>query len=185
MKKTAHLIVVLISAFVLATPVFAQQDAAPDQYGIESSPPAGEGEAVVAEGVIEKQGITTYQYGTHVLLDGDGNLLFALQSDTLSLDDYAGERVTVTGMRVPGYQDGAVEGGPDLLDVTGVDDGSNAQPPDDGGESPGAKTPEDGPENGDLAADGVLPDTGGDPTPWLLIAGTLLFGAVLVRRVVR
>lgn len=183
MKKPVVLMIALISALLWAAPVFAQQDAAPDQYGIEP-PPTGGNETVVAEGVIEKQGITTYQYGTHVLLDGGGNLLFALQSDTVSLDDYAGERVTVSGTRVPGYQDGAVEGGPDLLDVTGVDDGSNARPPDDGGKNPGAKTPEDDPENGDLAAGGVLPDTGG-PKPWLLISGTLILGAVLIRRVVR
>lgn len=189
MKKTVLLIIVLISACALASPlaapVLARQDAASDQYGIDP-PPAGEGEAVVVEGIVEKQGITTYQYGTHVLLGDGGALLFALQSGTVSLDDYVGEQVTVSGTRVPGYQGGAVEGGPDLLNVTSVEGESGAQPPaSEDIESPNADTPENDPKDEDRASAGVLPDTGGAPGPWLLIAATLVFGALLIRRVVR
>lgn len=190
MSQPAHhyFVVALISALALASPAFAQ-NAAPDQYGAEP-PPAGEGETVVARGVIEKQGITAYQYGTHVLLD-DGAVLFALQSDAVALDAHAGERVTIRGTRVPGYQGGAIEGGPDLLNVTGVDVGSAGEPPADDGapRSPDPGDPGTGDDGADgagsSAAAGVLPDTGGTPTPWLLAAATLLFGAVLIRRLVR
>jgi hypothetical protein len=190
MQKTTLFVLALISAFALATsasPALAQ-DATTYQYGTEPPP---EGATVVAEGTIQKQGITSYQYGTHVLLDGGDDLLFALQSETIALDEYAGERVQVRGTRVPGYQDGAVEGGPDLLNVTGVDARSAEQPPTKDTGGPGVSPPEAGdPGSDDIGDDGsasagVLPDTSGTPVPWLLTVATLISGALLIRRIVR
>lgn len=187
-KKMVLFIVALISAFALAsplTPAFAQQDAAPDQYGVDDPSPAGEGDAVVAGGTVQKAGITTYQYGTHVLIDDSGDLSFALQSDNIALDDYVGERVTLHGTRVPGYQNGAVEGGPDLLEVTRVDDGSPVQPPTDEPDTETDGSGESRPADEDTAATGVLPDTGGVSVAALLAINAVLLGsALLVRRIV-
>ena len=58
--------------------------------------------------IIQKQGITTYQYGTHTNSD------YALRSSSVNLDDYVGQSVTVVGQKVEGYP---VDGGPDLLEV--------------------------------------------------------------------
>lgn len=181
-------VAVMILTLALAVPALAQNPAgapsgAADQYG---GAPAGE--AVVVEGTVQQQGITTYQYGTHVLTGESGGLLFALRSDAVALDDYVGERVTLHGARVPGYQNGAVEDGPDLLEVTRIDDGPPTRPPT--GE-PGTDTPQTGdsggsrPDSKDAAATGVLPDTGGiSVAPLLAINAALIGSALLVRRIV-
>ncbi|HEX2729315.1 MAG TPA: hypothetical protein VHM16_06135 [Rubrobacteraceae bacterium] len=184
------IVAVMILTFAIPVPALAQvPGGAADQYGTA-------GETVAAEGTVQKAGITTYQYGTHVLMGESGDLLFALRSDTVALDDYVGERVTLQGIRVPGYQNGAVEGGPDLLEVTRIGDGSPVQPPD---EEPGADAPGTGGSSGsssgskDAAATGVLPDTGGatgretdgiSVAALLLINAVLLGSALLVRRIV-
>tara|TARA_B100000795_G_C22438197_1_gene300825 strand:- start:195 stop:476 length:282 start_codon:yes stop_codon:yes gene_type:complete len=63
---------------------------------------------VETNGTIQKQGITTYQYGTHVITG------YALRSGTLDLDNYIGQTVTVVGYLVKGYP---VDGGPDYIEV--------------------------------------------------------------------
>lgn len=67
------------------------------------------------EGMIEEQGITSYQYGTHTISAGDD--FFALRSEKVDLDEYIGEKVTVHGEKVEGYP---VDGGPDFLEVKQV-----------------------------------------------------------------
>jgi hypothetical protein len=62
-------------------------------------------------GTIQKQGITTYQYGTHII---DG---YALRSSALDLDDYINQYVTVVGYKIDGYP---VDGGPDFIEVLRV-----------------------------------------------------------------
>lgn len=71
-------------------------------------------QAVSASGIIQQQGITTYQYGTHVLLDMNGNTLYALKSDVIPLSDYAGRKVQLQGVPIEGYP---IEGGPGYLEV--------------------------------------------------------------------
>lgn len=73
---------------------------------------------VTASGTIKQQGITTYMYGTHVLLDDTANTLYALKSDTIKLDDYVNKKVTVKGDLIAGYP---VEGGPGYLNVKAVE----------------------------------------------------------------
>ncbi|CAA9454458.1 MAG: hypothetical protein AVDCRST_MAG14-1380 [uncultured Rubrobacteraceae bacterium] len=97
-----------------------------------ASPALAESEPVFeATGVLEKPEVTTYQYGTHAITDEASGNRYALQSQSVDLDAYAGERVTVSGAPVPGYQDGQVEGGPDLLRVDQVEpaDGPPGPPP--------------------------------------------------------
>jgi hypothetical protein len=81
-----------------------------------------EGSARVATGVLERQGITSYMYGTHTIADVSLGIRYALRSeDEELLDSYAGQRVTVHGTLVPGYENGQIEGGPPLLKVTRVE----------------------------------------------------------------
>lgn len=62
-------------------------------------------------GVIQKQGITTYQYGSHTISG------YALRSSAVNLDDYINQNVTVVGCKVDGYP---VDGGPDYIEVEEV-----------------------------------------------------------------
>lgn len=73
---------------------------------------------IAASGTIKKQGMTTYMYGTHVLLDDKGKTLYALRSDSVDLDRYIGRKVTVKGSLVKGYP---VDFGPDYLDVKSME----------------------------------------------------------------
>ncbi|SDG52932.1 hypothetical protein SAMN05421827_107193 [Pedobacter terrae] len=70
---------------------------------------------LTASGTIEKLGMTTFQYGTH-LLKAD-NKTYALKSETINLDTYVDKKVTIKGKKVAGYP---VDGGPELVDVTSV-----------------------------------------------------------------
>jgi hypothetical protein len=72
-------------------------------------------------------------YGTHTITDEASGTSYALESESVDLDPYVGQRVTVYGTPVPGYQNGAIEGGPPLLNVTRVSGGSGSAPPTDAG----------------------------------------------------
>ncbi len=100
MKRLA--ILVMVVAMALAAPALAQ-------------------ESVTATGTIEEAGVTTYMYGTHVIVDEQTGTFYALGSDVVDLDAYTGQQVTVYGYLVPGYEYGQVEGGPPLVDVTWVE----------------------------------------------------------------
>ena len=117
-------------------------------------------------GVIEKPEATTYMYGTHALTDATPDASYALQSDTVDLDAYIGERVSVYGDLVPGYEDGQVEGGPPLLNVTRVESSSPAPCPEDQYGQGDQYCPPPGPPPGEdfatltfeLAVEGTPPD---------------------------
>jgi hypothetical protein len=116
MKKLALLTMTLMVTLVAAAPALAQSSV--DQYGDGS----GAGESVSATGVIEKPDATSYMYGTHALTDEISGAQYALQSKVVDLDLYTGERVTTYGTLVPGYEDGQIEGGPHLVNVTRVEE---------------------------------------------------------------
>lgn len=59
-------------------------------------------------GTIQKQGFTTYQYGTHTISD------YAIQSNSVNLDNYVNQNVTIIGHRIDGYP---IDGGPVYLEV--------------------------------------------------------------------
>ena len=101
MKRLAVLAVMVVMALALAAPVLAQQ-------------------GVAATGTIEEAGITTYMYGTHIIVDEQTGTLYALGSETVDLGYHAGQPVTVYGYLVPGYEYGQIEGGPPLVEITGV-----------------------------------------------------------------
>ena len=213
MKKSAKRLTVLLwmLALMLATavPALAQGGS---QY-TPSAPvgPHTPGEEVAATGMLHKlTGLTSWQYGSHTLKDSDtGTLLYALTSNSVDLDAYDGQRVTVYGTVVPGYENGLVEGGPTLLDVYRVEplDGAGeatTPPVEDSEASNGSEDEAAGEEasNGSVddaageeaaresdfagsaaerASVQVLPDTGG--TSLLILgAGTLLMAAGLLVR---
>jgi hypothetical protein len=78
-------------------------------------------ESVVATGVLEKPEATTYMYGTHAIVDEASGTYYALTSEGMDLDAYIGQRASVYGVAMPGYEDGQIEGGPPLLDVAWVE----------------------------------------------------------------
>lgn len=66
-------------------------------------------------GLIQKQGITSYQYGTHTLETKDS--LYALRSKTVDLDKFLGKTITLSAEPIEGYP---VDNGPVFLNVTEV-----------------------------------------------------------------
>lgn len=86
--------------------------------GAEPEIALGERQSVSVTGVLKRQGITTYMYGSHTIRDAGTGRLYALRSKQPGLlDRYVGKRVVVRGVRVPGFPR---EGGPPLLEVSGV-----------------------------------------------------------------
>jgi hypothetical protein len=73
---------------------------------------AGSINPVEVSGVVQKSGMTAYQYGTHVL-NANGKT-YALKSASLNLDTYVDKNVKLKGTKVEGYP---VETGPELLEV--------------------------------------------------------------------
>ena len=74
-------------------------------------------ETILLHGTIEKQGITFYQYGSHVLI-GDG-YVYALTTDRMDLNFYIGTEVEIRGTRIAGYPQ---EDGPDYIRVLAIHD---------------------------------------------------------------
>ena len=62
-------------------------------------------------GTIQKQGVTSYQYGTHVISN------HALRSNLVSLDDFIDRDVTIIGYKIEGYP---VDEGPVYIEVTDI-----------------------------------------------------------------
>lgn len=84
-------------------------------------PGGGTDQGVSAAGVVEELEMTSFGYGTHALVDaGTGAISFALQSESVNLDEHVDEQVTVHGSLVAGYEDG-LDGGPPLIEVLGVE----------------------------------------------------------------
>lgn len=77
--------------------------------------PGGDKNTVELSGTIQKQGMTTYQYGSHTIQSGDKT--YALKSTAVNLDTYADKNVSLKGTKVAGYP---VENGPELIEVTAV-----------------------------------------------------------------
>ncbi len=69
------------------------------------------------KGFIKTAGITSFNYGTHVLVSGNGEILYALESSSVDLSDFTKGEATVTGKIDPDYP---VDGGPEFLSVSDV-----------------------------------------------------------------
>ncbi len=111
MSKTVLLALALV--LLIPAPASAQQGSA--------------GRNIEVTGLIEKPEVTTYQYGTHATTDEASGKRYALMSEEKRLlDRYVGERATVYGTTVPGFEDGAVEGGPPLVRVERAEPASDS-----------------------------------------------------------
>jgi hypothetical protein len=73
--------------------------------------------SIKAIGVVKASGASTFQYGTHILTDNSGNMLYALRSKSVNLDNHIDKNVEIKGHKVKGYP---VDGGPEYLEVTKV-----------------------------------------------------------------
>jgi hypothetical protein len=186
-KKTTMMAMALI-LFVTAM-ASAQREAGAGQEGSASL-------TVEVTGVIEKPEITTYMYGSHAVTDEASGERYALRSDEEGLlDDATSRRTKISGTLVPGYEDGAVESGPPLVEVDriepaakGVADGEDVNGDGVVNEADGevaASVSDAARSASEKAERPVLPATGGLTLP-LLGALLLLLGAGLsVHRVLR
>lgn len=77
--------------------------------------------------MLSRPTFTTYQYGTYAL-GSDAGPRYALDGSIAELEPLVGKKVSVTGVVVPGYENGKVEGGPTLLDVISVEAAPAAEP---------------------------------------------------------
>jgi len=75
------------------------------------------GEDVTASGTLTVLEVIPEPVGTHGLFDDDGTLLYALESSTLTLDDFVDEEVTIQGV----VTKLGVDDGPSLVDVSSVE----------------------------------------------------------------
>ena len=66
-------------------------------------------------GTLQKQGVTTYMYGTHILVV-DPSTSYVLESTSIDLDAYVGAHVRLTAINT-GYH---AEMGPDMYNVTSI-----------------------------------------------------------------
>ena len=78
--------------------------------------PTGSKNVVELNGTIEKLGMSTFQYGTHLLKSG--NHTYALKSNKVNLSSFLVEEVKLKGTRVDGYP---IENGPELIEVLEID----------------------------------------------------------------
>ena len=186
--KISNKIILVTLALVLlvAAPASAQRSVGAGQEKSGSS-------TVEVTGVIEEPGITTYMYGSHAVTNEASGERYALRSEEEGLlADSTGRRTTVSGTLVPGYENGAVEGGPPLIEVDEIRSAADVP---DGGAAGGADVNEDGvvdEADGEFAAavsdaarsdsekagQPVLPATGG-PVLALLGVALVLLGAGL------
>jgi hypothetical protein len=84
-------------------------------------------EAVQAEGVVQRNDVEAWDYGSHLLMDDAGGDQYLLRSESEDLEGYVGERATVTGTLDPEYGPAAGRESPALLIVTDIERGSRSR----------------------------------------------------------
>jgi hypothetical protein len=186
-RAVRRFLTLIATAMVALAPVpaFAQQNPGTEQ---EPTP-----QAVVVTGVLEKPEAMSHVYSTHTITDEVSDALYALQSEEEGLlDDNSDRRVTVYGTLVSGYENGAVEGGPPLLNLArvepsdpelGVDLNEDGVVDEADGEF-AAEISDAARVASDEAGQPVLPATGG-PTPPIGGVALLLVAGLLARYVLR
>lgn len=83
--------------------------------GCSGVKPATDQNLVIVTGKLEALGMSTFQYGTHIL--NAGGTTYALKSSKVDLKTYEGKDVVIKGLKVVGYP---IDGGPEFLDVQEV-----------------------------------------------------------------
>jgi hypothetical protein len=72
-------------------------------------------DTITLNGKITELGMSTFQYGTHLISADDKT--YALKSATVKLANFIDKSVTLKGKKVAGYP---VDGGPDLIEVSEI-----------------------------------------------------------------
>jgi hypothetical protein len=72
-------------------------------------------DTLTLNGQITELGMTTFQYGTHLIKSE--NKTYALKSSKVDLTNYVDKSVVLKGTKVPGYP---IEGGPELIEVSEI-----------------------------------------------------------------
>ena len=193
MPKKTTILAMVVLMLVVAAPALAQRDAEARQEEESDS------RTIEVTGVIEKPEATTYMYGSHAVVDEASGERYALRSDEEGLlDDSTDRRTTVSGTLVPGYENGAVEGGPPLIEVDEIrpatgnldDDAGGADVNGDGmvDEADGefaAAVSDAAISDSENAGQPVLPATGGPVLALLGVALVLLGAGLPIYRALR
>jgi hypothetical protein len=103
-KKSEHMKPFYFTLLSITSTVFSCKENKPVEPG-----------SITFNGLLQEQGITTYQYGSHTITNG--TLGYALTSETIDLGPYVGDTVTIKGLKKEGYP---VEDGPDFIEVTTI-----------------------------------------------------------------
>lgn len=96
----------IISMFLVALPLLFFTATCNQSTGDKQEDP----DQLTVSGLIEAQGMTSYQYGTHTLTNEE--TFYALKSETVDLDEYINKEVTITAQKISGYP---LSGGPEYL----------------------------------------------------------------------
>ena len=105
----------VVETFAADTRTFTQDETVSATYRVGD--PDNKVTIFQATGKLEKPEVTSYMYGSHTITDEASGTFYALQSSIVDLGAYVGQRVTLYGALVPGYENGQIEGGPPLVDV--------------------------------------------------------------------
>lgn len=85
--------------------------------GSSTEPGDNNPRAVTATGTVKPAGITSFQYGSHLLYDSSGRLTHALASDEVDLGKWENRRVRLSGILKEGYP---VDNGPPYVTVLSI-----------------------------------------------------------------
>ena len=72
---------------------------------------------IVSDGLIIETVASFYQYGTHTIETNEGEILYALTSNSIDLTEYNDMYVEIKGNLIEGYP---LEGGPEYLEVKSI-----------------------------------------------------------------
>lgn len=116
LPRSARSTTLAVASIALAGCMAAAPGPAGPLPGAGAAPPAGpiaerEDGTLTVAGLLIRLEASTWQYGSHMA----GG--FALRGPAADLDRLVGQRVVVTGRRIPGYP---ISGGPPLLQVISV-----------------------------------------------------------------
>ncbi|HKJ33821.1 MAG TPA: hypothetical protein VKA34_18460 [Balneolales bacterium] len=85
--------------------------------GCSSIPSNNSADTVSSSGILQKNSISTWQYGSFLLNDNNGKPMYALKSLKIDLSLYTSQKVKISGIKIKGYP---VDGGPVFLNVTSI-----------------------------------------------------------------
>jgi hypothetical protein len=106
-----HIIAVVLIIFIFSSCKTTQENTSKDLV-VKDTSSQNTNKALEITGLIAKQGVTTYQYGSHTIKTEKD--LYTLKSSNINLDDYIGKTITIVGEKIDGYP---ISGGPIYVKV--------------------------------------------------------------------